>query len=111
MKKLLTIAAVAGLLISPAMAAMTLEFKRDTGEVNVITLNDDGTATLPDGSVVPFTYDAENEILCADTGAAEQLCIDIDSDGTPPEVGSTARYKTNDGKEGTVTVISISAPS
>lgn len=108
MKKLIAGLVALGVAASPAMAAKTtIEFKRDTGEVNVVTLDGAGGATLADGTAFSYNYDAETNTMCFVTGPEETTCIVFAEAVPEPKVGDNVRYKADDGGEGTATVMKV----
>ncbi|MEM8772222.1 MAG: hypothetical protein AAGD92_11280 [Pseudomonadota bacterium] len=108
MKKFFLTAAVSLLAISPALAAKTtLEFKRDSGDVNVVTLDGKGGATLADGTATAYSYEAEANKMCFVTGPDTKACVVFAESVPEPKVGDAVRYTADDGAEGTVTVLAI----
>ena len=103
MKKLL-LGAVVALLATPAMAVTTIEFKRDTGETQVVTLDGAGGATLPDGTTLSYTYDPETNEMCFTAEGQDPRCVTFAESNPEPKVGDTVRYTSADGAEGTATV-------
>ena len=104
MKKLISMALAGAMLCTPAFA-MTIEFKRDSGETQVVKLDGEGAATLADGTMVPYTYDAETKKMCFEVSAEQKPCVVFAEHSEAPMVGDTVRYKADDGAEGTATVI------
>ena len=107
MKKFVIAAIAGGLaLASTAFAASTtIEFKRDTGETNTVTLSE-GVATLADGTEGTFTWDAEAKKMCFAIGG-QDTCVVFAEVNESPAVGDAVRYTAADGAEGTATVIAI----
>lgn len=109
MKKVFALALVAAFgSASVAMAATTkVEFKRDSGESQVVSLDGAGTATLGDGTAIPYTYDEATTTMCFQVAADTQNCATFAEHIAEPTVGSTVRYTSSDGAEGTATVLEI----
>ena len=109
MKKFICAAIATAIMTGSAMAAsVTIEFKRDTGEVQVVTVDGEGTATLPDGTTLPYTYDTETLTMCFTVSADTQNCATFAELVAEPKVGDTVRYTATDGGEGIATVTAIS---
>ena len=109
MKKL--IGAVLGglLLATPAMAAgYKVEFKRDSGETNVVALDGAGTATLADGLTVPYTYDEATLTLCF-AAPDRKRCLTFAEVSPEPKAGDKLRYTADDGAQGTATILEVTA--
>ena len=106
MKKLLMLAAFGAMIAAPA-SAYTIEFKRDSGETNTVTLDGAGTATIADGTQVPYTYDEATLTMCFQVSADQKSCATFAEANPEPKVGDSVRYKSNDGAEGTATVIAL----
>lgn len=106
MKKLITLAAIAAIIAAPA-SAMTIEFKRDSGEAQTVTLDGAGTATTADGAQLPYTYDADSLTMCFQVSAEAKQCATFAEGNPEPSVGDSVRYTTNDGAEGTATVVAL----
>lgn len=107
MKTLIIGAAATALMATSAMAASTtIEFKRDTGEIVVVTLDGEGGATLADGAQTTYTYDAEATKMCFATPEGDS-CAVFDSPPAEPAVGDSARYTADDGAVGTATIKAI----
>jgi YD repeat-containing protein len=109
MKKLLALVVASAMLATPALAAIKVEFKRDTGETQVVTLDGAGTATLPDGQTIPYTYDEASLTLCFTT-PDQKRCVTFAEAKTEPKAGDTVRYTAADGAKGTATVLEVTAP-
>lgn len=108
MKKLISIACAAALVTGPAFAASTtIEFKRDSGEVQIVTLDGAGTATLADGTALPYTYDVDALTMCFVVGEGAENCATFDELVAEPKVGDSVRYTASDGAVGTATVVAI----
>ena len=98
----------AGAMTSAAMAAsVTIEFKRDSGETQVVTVDGAGTATLPDGTSLPYSYDADALTMCFTVSAEQENCATFAERVAEPKVGDSVRYTASDGSEGTATVTEI----
>lgn len=107
MRKMIALTAAVAALAAPAFAAsMTLEFASAEGEALVMTLNDDGTYTLPDGTTGAYTWDEATSTLCGDLGE-ENVCATIEGASEEPAVGDSASYTATNGNSGTVTVMAI----
>jgi hypothetical protein len=106
MKKLLGAVLGAVLLATPAFAGYKVEFKRDSGETNVVTLDGAGTATLADGQAVPYTYDEATLTLCFVATDAKR-CLTFAEAKAEPKVGDSVRYTAADGAQGTATILEI----
>ncbi|MEO1252706.1 MAG: hypothetical protein AAFW81_10210 [Pseudomonadota bacterium] len=106
-RKIAAIAALS-LLAVPAMAAKTtIEFKRDTGQSQVVTLDGEGTATTADGATLPYTYDAETNKMCFTLPDETVNCVTFAETVPEPKVGDAVRYTAADGAEGTATITAI----
>ncbi len=107
MRVLIIGAAASALMATSALAATTtVEFKRDTGEVVVVTLDGEGGATLPDGAQTTYTYDAEAAKMCFATPEGDN-CVVFAEHVPEPKAGDNVRYTAADGAEGTATVKSV----
>ncbi|MEO1014643.1 MAG: hypothetical protein AAFX08_05585 [Pseudomonadota bacterium] len=106
MKKLLVAAALA-FVAGPALADTTVEFKRDTGEVNVVIMKGEGVAALPDGTPLTYTYDEEAMKMCFIVEGMDPNCVVFEDHIPEPKVGDTSRYTAADGALGTATVTAI----
>lgn len=107
MMRAFLIGAAAMLFATSAMAAKTtIEFKRDTGETVVVTLDGEGGATLADGAQTTYTYDAETAKMCFAT-AEGQSCAVFETPSAEPKVGDTSRYTADDGALGTATITAV----
>ena len=102
----LVLGVAAAMVAAPAMAATTIEFKRDSGETAVVTL-DDGTATMADGTTLSYTYDPETLTMCFQAEGQDDRCVTFAEGNPEPMVGDAVRYKAGDGAEGTATVTAI----
>ena len=114
MKKIIALAAAAGFLAAPALAAsMTIEFAPTEGDAQTWTFEASsetgGTYTAPDGSTGPYTWDAEALKLCGTTEAGEEMCAKFDEANEEPAVGDASGYTASDGTTGTATITAISA--
>lgn len=107
MKKIILGACLAAFAAAPALAAKTtVEFKRDSGESVVVTLDGEGGATMADGATTTYTYDAEAMKMCFATPDGDN-CATFAERKDAPKVGDSVRYTASDGAEGTATVIAI----
>lgn len=107
MRTLIIGAAATALMATSAMAAITtIEFKRDTGETVVVTLDGAGGATLADGAQTTYTYDADASKMCFATAEGDS-CVVFETPSAEPKVGDSTRYTANDGAVGTATVTAI----
>ncbi len=107
MRTLIIGAAACALTATSAMAATTtIEFKRDSGEVVVVTLDGEGGATRGDGAQAAYTYDAEAAKLCFAAPEGDH-CVVFAEHLPEPQVGDAVRYTAADGAEGTATVTVI----
>ncbi len=110
MKKLIVGAALA-FVAGPALADTHVEFKRDTGEANVVILKGEGVGTLGDGTTpLTYTFDPEALKMCFTVG--EQSTCVVFADHIPePTVGDSTTYTVsggpNDGATGTATVTKV----
>ncbi|MBI1391536.1 MAG: hypothetical protein GC152_02230 [Alphaproteobacteria bacterium] len=103
------LAAVALTLIAgPALAASTtVEFKRDTGQVQVVTLDGAGGASLADGTALAYTYDEAAMKMCFIVEGMDPNCVVFAESVPDPKVGDSVRYTAADGAMGTATVTAI----
>ncbi len=106
MNKLIGAVVGALLLSTPALAGYKVEFKRDSGETNVVTLDGAGTATLADGQAVPYTYDEATLTLCF-VAPDRKRCLAFAATSPEPKVGDQLRYTADDGAQGTATILEI----
>lgn len=108
MKKFLLTAAVTLLATGSALAAKTtVEFKRDSGETNVVVLDGEGGAMLPNGAKTTYTYDADALKLCFATPDGDNCIVLAEQRPEGSGVGYSTRYTAADGAEGTATIIAI----
>ncbi|RZO64033.1 MAG: hypothetical protein EVA70_08730 [Parvularculaceae bacterium] len=108
MRKLLMLAALGAFIAAPA-SAMTIEFKRDSGQTNTVTLDGEGTATTADGMEVPYTYDEASLTMCFQVAADQKSCVTFAEVSDSPAVGDSVRYTASDGAEGTATILALPA--
>lgn len=106
MKKFVAALAIA-LVAGPALADTTVEFKRDTGQVQVVTLKPEGAAALADGTAIGYTYDPETMTMCFVVEGMDPNCVVFDDHVPEPKVGDTTRYTAADGAKGTATVTAV----
>ncbi len=107
MKKILAAAAAAAFVVTPALAAKTtIEFKRDTGESQVIMLDGEGTATNAEGASFPYSYDEATMTMCFELPDSKP-CVTFAESNDDPQVGDSVRYKNAEGAEGTATIKAI----
>lgn len=107
MRKSLIAASFAVALAAPAMAgSMTVSFANDDGTTHDWVLGDDGNATAPDGTVVPYTWDEEALKLCATMPDDAEICATFAEAGTGT-VGDTSAYTLSTGGTGTATIIAL----
>lgn len=108
MKKWMIAAAASALFTMPAMAAKTtVEFERDSGQKQTVTLNGDGTASTADGVALQYSYDPEAMKMCFELPDATNSCVVYAESVPEPKVGDSVRYTADDGAEGTATVVAI----
>lgn len=112
MKTMITAAAFLAGAALPAMAqTMTIEFTPDDGsDPLAITFDQaNGMATMPDESVVPFTWDEAAATLCSTPpGAEEEVCATFADGATEPTIGVTSAYTTNAGGAGSAVITAMS---
>lgn len=106
MKKFPGAAIACALLATPALAGYKVEFKRDSGETNVVTLDGAGSATLANGQTVPCTYDEATLTMCF-VAPDQKRCVTFAEAKEDPKVGDSVRYTADDGAQGTATVLEI----
>lgn len=106
MKKLIGAALGALLLATPAFAGYKVEFKRDSGESNIVVFDGAGSATLATGQTVPYTYDDATLTLCI-AAPDRQRCLTFAEANPEPKAGDATRYKADDGAEGTATILEV----
>ncbi len=107
MKKRLASVIAAAVAATPAFAAITtIEFKRDTGETQIVTLDGEGTATNAEGASFPYTYDEATLTLCFELPESKP-CATFAEANDDPQVGDSVRYTAADGAEGTATITAI----
>jgi YD repeat-containing protein len=106
MKRLIS-AVLGGLLLAtPAFAGYKVEFKRDSGETNVVTFDGAGSATLATGQTVPYTYDEATLTLCI-SAPDRQRCLTFAEANPEPKAGDVTRYTSDDSAEGSATILEI----
>ncbi|MEL6664611.1 MAG: hypothetical protein AAFQ24_00655 [Pseudomonadota bacterium] len=106
MKKFITAALAAGFLAAPALAAtVTVSFANDDGTTQEWTF-DDATNMATTGDLsVPYTFDQEAGVLCADIPEQGELCATFD--GVAQAVGESAGYTLSTGGTGTATITAM----
>lgn len=108
MKKLLALAALSGLMASPAFAAkVTVEFVPAEGDTVSIVFNDADGTTLMGEHPGTYTLNAETRELCGTGHTGETVCITLDTLEQTPAVGFSTGYVTADGARGTATITAI----
>jgi opacity protein-like surface antigen len=109
MKKLILGAGAALLSIAPAIAATTVvEFKRDSGEVFVVTFDGEGGASMADGTQMTYTFDTETGKMCFENPDATTTCIIYAEVLEEPKAGDSVRYKIDGSDiEGLATIKSL----
>jgi hypothetical protein len=108
MKRALIAALACAFLAGPAFAGYKVEFKRDSGETNVVTLDGAGSATLADGQTIPYTYDEASLTLCF-VAPDQKRCLTFAEAKADPKVGDKVRYTAQDGAQGTATVLEVTS--
>ena len=105
MKKIVLSAAVAALLATPAVArVVTIEFKNDKGEVNVISFDDaTNKATGADGATFDYTYDEATRKLCGKPESGE-VCVTFEGETGEVKAGLSGPYTASNGNTGVATV-------
>lgn len=106
MKKFLGAALACALLVTPALAGYKVEFKRDSGEANVVVFDGAGSATLATGQTVPYTYDEATLTLCI-AAPDRQRCLTFAEANPDPQAGDATRYTADDGAQGTATILEV----
>ncbi|MHA7859632.1 MAG: hypothetical protein ACX94D_16230 [Henriciella sp.] len=106
MKKFIAAALAAGFIAAPALAAtITVSFANDDGTTQEWTFDDaTGMATTGDISV-PYTFDQEAGVLCADIPEQGEVCATFD--GVAQAVGDSAGYTLSTGGAGTATITAM----
>ena len=107
MKKFLIATAVAFAAATPAVAATTIEFKRDSGETRVVTLDGEGSATTADGAAFSYTYDEAGNKMCFQPAEGDEMCATFETKIEEPAVGASTRYTASDGAQGTATITAV----
>lgn len=105
MKTLACLIAAGTLALSATAQTKIIEFADDTGESQVWTLRDDGTATGPDGVEASYTYDEATKTLCAEVLELGKVCVQGEAE--IHEVGDSTRYVDSDGASGTATILAL----
>lgn len=106
MKKILTAIASCLLVATPAFAGYKVEFKRDSGDTNVVVFDGAGSATLATGQTVPYTYDEATLTLCI-AAPDRQRCLTFAQANPEPKAGDATRYTADDGAQGTATILEV----
>lgn len=108
MKKIVLSAAIAALLATPAFArVITIEFKNDKDETNVVSFDDaTNKATGADGKSYDYTYDEKTRKLCGKQPDGE-LCVTFEGDEGEVKVGVTAPYTASNGNKGVATITEL----
>ena len=78
------------------------------GTTNVMTFNDDGTASVEgvDGTFA-YTWDEDARKLCGDYTGEGEVCATLENDGVEPAVGLTTAYTTSDGNSGVAEITAM----
>ena len=108
MKKIVLSAAVAALLATPAVArVITVEFKNDKGETNVISFDDaTNKATNADGASYDYTYDEAARKLCG-TPEGGEICVTFEGEAGEVKAGLSGPYTASNGNKGVATVTEV----
>jgi opacity protein-like surface antigen len=107
MKKFFLGAAAAALLSTPAFAeTVTLEFAAEGEDAVVLLLDPAANTVTYNGDTSAASWDAATNTLCSQTPDGE-ICATMADVPETPTVGHTTTFTTNDGKSGTVTVVSV----
>ena len=106
MKKMITAIIAAGFIVAPALAAsVTVSFASDDGTTQEWTFDQEtNTGTMGDLSV-PYTFDQEAGVLCADIPDQGEVCATFE--GVAQAVGESARYTLSTGGAGTATITAM----
>ncbi len=106
MKKIITAMIAAGFIAAPALAAsVTVSFASDDGTTQEWTFDQETSmATMGDLSV-PYTFDQEAGVLCADIPDQGEVCATFD--GVAQAVGDSAGYTLSTGGSGTATITAM----
>lgn len=106
MKKTLGVIALSALFATAAHATVTT-IEYDGGEQKVTVAYDDSTMTATNtesGASNAYTYDEATATVCRKEGDKD-LCVTFENPGS--EAGHSTPFKTNDGREGTATIVSV----
>ena len=107
---MIRVAALTAVLLygAPALAKdITVEFKRDSGEVFVAVFDDETRMVTMGEQTMPYTYDPEKREICASPPEGEKMCV-VFAEGGEPVVGMKSAYTASNGNTGTATVTAIS---
>jgi hypothetical protein len=106
MKKIITAMIAAGFIAAPAFAAsVTVSFASEDGSTQEWTFDQEtGMATTGDLSV-PYTFDQEAGVLCADIPDQGEVCATFD--GVAQAVGDSTGYTLSTGGSGTATITAM----
>jgi len=110
MKTIITAASFALAAASPAFAAkITIEFAPEDGSPAASWTFDDATmtATAPDGTTGPYTYDEEAATICGTDPNGDEVCATFTDTGVEPAVGVSSPYTMNAGPGGVATITAM----
>jgi hypothetical protein len=103
-----TIGAIAlSFVFATAAQATVTTIEYQGAEEKVTVAYDDSTMTSTNattGNAIAYTYDEATATVCRKDGDKD-LCVTFENPGS--EAGHTTPFKTNDGREGTATVVSV----
>ena len=95
-----------GFIAAPAVAAsVTVSFANDDGTTQEWTFADATNMATTGDMSVPYTFDQEAGVLCADIPEQGELCATFD--GAAQAVGESAGYTHSTGGTGTATITAI----
>lgn len=106
MKKTIAALLAASFVAAPAFAAsVTVSFANDTGETQEWTFDQETNMATTGDLTVPYTFDAEAGVLCADIPDTGEVCATFD--GMAQNVGDSAGYTLSTGGSGTATILAM----
>lgn len=106
MKKTLGVIALSAFFATAAHATVTT-IEYTAGDQKVTVAYDDSTNTATNTGTnesSSYTYDEATATVCRPDGE-KQVCVTFENAGS--EAGHTTPFKTNDGREGTATIVSV----
>lgn len=106
MKKTIAALLAAGFVAAPAFAAsVTVSFAADTGETQEWTFDQETNMATTGDLTVPYTFDGEAGVLCADIPDSGEVCVTFE--GMAQNVGDSTGYTLSTGGSGTATILAM----